>query len=250
MKLGKNKRPRIGTSGWSYDDWREGKFYPENLKKIDELGFIAQHFSTVELNASFYHLPKKKTFQNWKKRTPDNFTFAVKASRYITHIKKLKDPADPWGNFYERAKLLGKKLGPVLVQLPPSWKKNKKRLQNFLKTAKKNHPKLAFEFRHPSWFCDEIYDILRKNNCALVYANCGQKWPQVWKETTNDFTYIRMHGPDGSYASKYSKSQLQNLTEKLEKPLKKDKEVYVYFNNDYHGYAIENAKMIKALMTH
>lgn len=240
----------IGTSGWSYEDWRGGKFYPEQLKKTDELPFIAKHFNTVELNASFYHLPKKKTFTNWKSKVPDNFVFAVKASRYITHVKKLKDPTDPWGNFYQRAKLLEEKLGPILVQLPPSWKKNKNRLQNFLKVATKDHKKLAFEFRHPSWFCPGVYDTLKGFNVDLVYADCGQKWPQVWKETSNQFVYIRMHGPDGSYASKYSEPQLKNLADKLKKPLKNGKEVYVYFNNDYHGYAIDNAKMLNTLMAH
>lgn len=239
----------IGTSGWSYEDWRGGEFYPKNLAKTDELPFLTKHFSTVELNASFYHLPKEQTFKNWREEVPEDFTFSVKASRYLTHIKKLKDPKEIWGNFYERAKLLENKLGPILVQLQPAWRKNKERLKNFLKTAKKDYNKLALEFRHPSWFCSEIYDILKKEGVALVYADCGQKWPQVWKETSDEFVYLRMHGPDGSYATKYKKGRLKEIKEKIKKPLENGKEVYVYFNNDYKAFAIENAKELGKIVT-
>lgn len=247
MSFARADNIRIGTSGWSYEDWRGGKFYPKNLKKINELGYLAESFNTVELNASFYHLPKKYTFKNWKKKTPKDFVFSVKASRYITHIKKLKDSQETWGNFYQRTKLLGGKLGPILVQFQPSWKKNTQRLKNFLKVATKDHEKLALEFRHPSWFCDNIYDILREYNVTLVYADCGQKWPQKWRETSSDFAFIRMHGPNGSYATKYKKDHLRKIAEKIEKPLKQDKKVYVYFNNDYEAYAIENALALKDL---
>lgn len=240
----------IGTSGWSYDDWRGSEFYPDNLAKTDELPFLAEHFSTVELNASFYHLPKEQTFKNWCEEVPEEFMFSVKASRYLTHIKKLKNPKEIWGNFYERAKLLEEKLGAVLVQLQPSWKKNAQRLKKFLKVAKKDHEKLALEFRHPSWFCDEIYDILKKYNIALVYADCGQKWPQVWRETSDDFVYLRMHGPDGSYATKYDKEHLKKIAKKIKKTLADNKEVYIYFNNDYEAFAIENTKMLITLMSH
>lgn len=233
----------IGTSGWNYKHWENGIFYPADLPKAKQLGFFSQIFNTVELNASFYHLPRIKTFQNWRKRTSQDFIFAVKASRYITHIKKLK--GEGWSRFISRAKYLKEKLGPILFQLPPNWKKNEKRLKAFVNKLSSKY-RYVFEFRHLSWFCDEIYKILQKKNCGLCIANSA-RFPARERITSN-FVYLRFHGPNGLYNSKYSKSQLQKWASKIKRWHRRGLDIYVYFNNDFQGYAIQNARELTKLI--
>lgn len=239
---------KIGTSGFSYSDWKGG-FYPEDLDDGDQLEHYANHFSTVELNNTFYHLPSKETFTGWRERTPDDFTFAVKISRFITHRKYLKDCKEPWSNFYERARALKENLGPFLIQLPPRWNKNLERIKGSVEVLKEVSPKkrFAFEFRNESWFDKEVLNFVKqKKNFSLCIAD-SQKWPSV-DEVTGNFVFIRLHGPGKIYKSKYSKTELEEWADKIEKYLEQDLDVYCYFNNDFEGYAVKNAKSLIELL--
>lgn len=240
---------RIGTSGWIYDSWK-GRFYPQDLARGQELEFYAQKFDTVELNASFYRLPSLKTFENWHTRTPKGFIFSVKTSRFITHIKKLRKSQEPWQQLLAHAQALQEKLGPFLFQFPPNWQKNAQRLNHFLKMAVSIQEKvrLAFEFRHPSWFDQEIFELCQKYNVALVISDSGKRWPEIQK-VTSDLVYIRFHGPGQLYASKYSQSALQKWAQQIQTFLNQNLDVFCYFNNDYSGYAVENARDLKKLLS-
>jgi len=261
----------IGTSGWVYSHW-QGIFYPEDLPSKDKLKYFSQHFNTAEINYSFYHLPRPTTYQNWYNQTPEDFLFAVKASRFITHIKRLKGVhpvksakggakqfngvKEAWKQFLENALSLKEKLGPILFQFPPSFRANEieiKRLEDFLKlinvTRKGNVTlRFAFEFRDKSWCDKKIYNLLKKYNVAWVIADspsCPILRPGSGQEAevvTADFVYIRMHGSKVLFSSKYTKKELSSLAQKIKKWLKQGLDVYCYFNNDFHGYAIENAK--------
>ena len=237
----------IGTSGWNYSGWRE-IFYPKNLKSQDFLRFYSSQFKTVEVNYSFYHLPKPTTCIKWYNQTPKDFVFSVKASRFITHIKRLKGVKISWRKFLENALNLKEKLGPILFQFPPNFKateENIKRLENFLSILSKKL-KFAFEFRHQSWCEEKIYKLLRKNKVGWVIAD-SSRYPKA-EAVTADFIYIRMHGPKELFASKYPRKEIKNLASKIKKWLKQDLDVYVYFNNDAMGYAVENAKALIALV--
>ncbi len=237
----------IGTSGWVYSHW-DGIFYPEGLSSKDKLKFFSQHFKTAEINYSFYHLPRPATYQNWYTLTPDDFLFAVKASRFITHIKRLKGVKSAWETFIKNALNLKEKLGPILFQFPPSFhadEENIERLENFLEYISKRKMRYAFEFRHQSWFKEKVYKILKKSNSALVIAD-SPKYPKA-EILTADFVYVRMHGSKQMFASKYTKKELKELADKIRK-WQKTKDVFVYFNNDVHGFAIDNAKELKSLL--
>jgi len=241
----------IGTSGWSYGDWADGIFYPKDLREKDWLKFYSQHFKTVEVNATFYHQMKAQTFANWRQITPRNFVFSVKISRFLTHVKKLNQPKEPWQRFIGNAKYLKEKLGPILIQLSPNFKANLVKLENLLKIIPRKF-QVALEVRDDSWFCDDIYQILKKYNCALVFAD-SQEWPSLVRRDlrispTADFIYIRMHGPGDLYGSKYTTAHLKNVAEKIKQWQKKIKEIYVYFNNDTRGYAVDNAKKLEKLV--
>lgn len=235
----------IGTSGFSYAHWEKGIFYPLDLPKTKQLEYYSQHFQTVELNNPFYHLPLAKTFQSWEQRTPQDFIFAVKASRYISHIKKLKGCRQPWQLFISRAEKLKEKLGPILFQLPPGWQVNAKRLEAFLKILPKKY-QYSFEFRHQSWFCQEVYQLLKKYNIALCLADSNQ-WPYQ-EEITANFIYLRLHGSHSLYSSRYTNQELKKWAAKIKKWLK-NRDVYVYFNNDANGYAVKNAQTLKKMFT-
>jgi uncharacterized protein YecE (DUF72 family) len=238
----------IGTSGWIYGDW-DGIFYPENLQSKDKLQYFSSHFNTTEINYSFYHLPRPKTYENWYDQTPKNFVFAVKTSRYITHIKRLIDVKDAWKQFLKNTLHLKEKLGPVLFQFPPSFKvsdENIKRLKELLKLISKKKIRFAFEFRHKSW-CDEVvYDILKRFNIAWVIAD-SPNYPKA-EAITADFAYIRMHGSTALFSSKYTNEELKTLAQKIRLWLKRGIDVYVYFNNDFHGFAVQNAKELLELL--
>ena len=232
---------RIGTSGWHYADW-QGRFYPENLPKSKWLEFYAKEFDTVEINNTFYHQPKEQTFQNWRKQAPKNFLFTVKANRFITHIKRLKEPKEPLERFFKGALLLKENLGPILYQLPPGLHKDPERLQSFLRVLPK---KLiaVFEFRHESWFSEDTYKLLKEFNAGFcIHDMPGIKVPRV---ITCDVIYVRFHGPTGRYQGNYSKSALQEWAKWITANLKGKKAVFAYFNNDYNAYAINNAKTLK-----
>jgi uncharacterized protein YecE (DUF72 family) len=236
---------RIGTSGWYYDHWRE-RFYPADLPKSKWFEYYAQHFDTVEINNTFYHLPKEKTFQRWHDIAPKNFLYAVKASRYITHIKKLNDAGEPLERFFERANLLKTRLGPVLFQLPPSLHKNLDRLEAFIKLLPKRKT-AVFEFRHQSWYEDDTFKLLDKSGVGFcIHDLSGNKSPRA---VTGSIIYVRFHGTTGRYAGNYPESQLQDWAEWLKHHAKNVRAAYAYFNNDVQGHAINNAKQLKSLLS-
>lgn len=233
----------IGTSGWHYGHWR-GPFYPQNMESEDFLTFYAEKFDTVEVNNTFYHLPKREDLKSWTRKVPANFIFSVKASRYITHMKKLKNPNEASSKFLEIVSTFGEKLGPVLFQSPPRWGVNAERLSDFLKVLPKKY-RYAFEFRDESWFVDEIRDVLEKNNSAFCIYNLEGKTSPEW--LTANFIYIRFHGPGAVYQGSYSRSFLQEWAGKIEK-WSRNRDVFIYFNNDAMGYAVENALDLKSML--
>jgi uncharacterized protein YecE (DUF72 family) len=232
---------RIGTSGWHYAHW-EGLFYPEKLPKSKWFEHYAKDFDTVEINNTFYQLPKKQTFELWHKQAPKNFLYTVKANRYITHLKRLKEPKEPLGRFFERVQLLKTNLGPILYQLPPSFHKDLDRLEGFLQALPKGRQAI-FEFRHKSWFSDDTYELLDRFSTGFcVHDMAGVPAPRV---VTGDIIYVRFHGATGKYQGNYTKAVLKNWAKWLKENTKKVRSIYAYFNNDVHGYAIYNAKTLK-----
>lgn len=241
--MGKN-RAYIGTSGWHYSHW-ENIFYPADLKKKDQLEFYTSKFTSVELNNSFYRQPKQENYITWRDGAPDNFLFAIKANRYFTHLKKLNVTAEELENFIKSCALLGKKLGPILFQLPPKWKLNLSRLDHFLKLLPKGY-QYTFEFRESSWYNLAVYDLLRKYNCAFcIYHLAGHQSPII---TTADFVYVRLHGPEGKYQGKYNPETLINWKDLIQQWRTENKKVYFYFDNDQQGFAAMNALDLQALI--
>ena len=237
---------RIGTSGWYYSHW-QGKFYPENLPKSEWLAYYAKQFDTVEINNTFYHLPQEQSLKNWCKIAPENFLFAVKANRYITHIKKLKNTKDELKRFFERVKLLKNHLGPVLYQLPPTLRKNLDKLGSFLKLLPKKH-RAVFEFRNESWYEDDTYTLLDDFNAGFCIHDIGGR--QTPKVITGKIIYIRFHGTTGRYAGSYTDEKLAEWVNWIRENHCKAAAVYAYFNNDVSGHAIDNASTIKSLIQH
>jgi uncharacterized protein YecE (DUF72 family) len=231
----------IGTSGWHYDDWR-GRFYPEKMPKTKWLEFYARHFNTLELNNSFYRLPSEKAFITWHDSSPPGFIFAVKASRYITHIKRLKDCEEAVEKFILRVSLLKDKLGPVLYQLPASFQRDHDRLDSFLSILPRGF-RHVIEFRHKSWFDEDVYDILRRNNTGF----CVFDMPKLTSPliATSGFAYIRFHGSGGLYSGRYGDEDLAEWAKKIKRLAANVGPVNIYFNNDVRGYAIDNARTLR-----
>ena len=252
-----SRKVYIGTSGWVYGHW-EDIFYPKDLPSGDKLKYYSGHFKTTEINYSFYRLPRPATYQKWYEDTPADFLFTVKASRFITHIKRLKGVREPWRIFLKNALNLKEKLGPILFQFPPSFRAtegNLKRLKNFLKFICQNLPKtlpnfnklhFAFEFRHQTWSSQNLYDLLKKYNASWVIAD-SPRYPKA-EVVTCDFVYMRMHGSRVLFSSKYDRKELKDLAQKIKKWQKDRMDVYCYFNNDAHGFAIENAKQLSKFL--
>jgi uncharacterized protein YecE (DUF72 family) len=235
----------VGTSGYSYKHWI-GRYYPEDLKPSEWLKFYLQDFDTVELNNTFYQLPSEETFDNWRKSTPGDFLFAVKGSRFITHMIKLKDAQRGLTNFMPRAERLRRKLGPVLWQLPPGWKVNVERLEEFLSLLPRQH-RYTFELRNQTWMTEDVYAVLRKYNAAFcIYELAGYQSPL---EITADWTYVRLHGPTAfKYQGSYSDRQLAAWAEQIRKWSRTMKAIYVYFDNDDSAFAVRNALTLKKLV--
>ena len=235
----------IGTSGWNYKHWL-GSLYPEDLPDKEMLSFYAEHFETVEINNTFYHLPSFKTLRTWRETVPRTFTFAVKGSRFITHMKKLKAPKTSTKKFFTRAERLEDKLGPILFQLPPHWGCDPDRLADFLDALPSRH-RYVFEFRDRSWHTKKVYDLLKKHNAAFcIYDLAGKESPL---EITAAFTYIRLHGPtQAAYAGSYPQQTLKKWARRTKEWGKDLKAVYFYFNNDPTGHAVRNAMKLKALI--
>src|SRR3990167_5093092 len=241
----------IGTSGLNYSHWSNGVFYPAGLPASKWLSFYANTFNSVELNVTFYRLAKKLTFEKCAKETGENFVFAIKGSRFITHVKKLNNIEDSVGLFFENAAGLGKKLKIVLWQFGANFKINSQRLMDFCDVLRRNkiakNLSHAFEFRSESWFCDEVYEILKKHNFALCLAH-SNAWPNA-KIVTANYVYLRFHGGEILFTSNYSKKELGKWAEKIKKWLGEGKDVYAYFNNDALGYAPKNAKQLLKLIS-
>lgn len=236
---------RIGTSGWHYKHWR-GPFYPTDLPASEMFAFYMEHFDTVEINNSFYHLPSAETFVSWKEAAPKGFLFAVKGSRFITHMKKLSDPETSVEKFVERITHLGRKLGPILWQLPPHWQVNPQRLDEFLAAIPRRF-RSAFELRDPSWFNEEVNAVLRKHRAAFCIYDFDRR--QSPRTVTVDFVYVRLHGPEGKYAGSYSDAALRDWARQFRAWEREGRAVYCYFDNDQAGYAVKNALRLKELVT-
>ncbi len=239
----------IGTSGYYYPHWEKGVFYPLHLSKARQLEYYAHFFNTVELNVTFYRLPQEKTFVGWYKRTPDDFVFAVKGSRYITHIKRLKEVKEGLKNFFSRVRHLKEKMGVVLWQLPPNFKRDISRLKSFIEVLSLCASyRQAFEFRHQSWFCDEVFEMVSKSRASICIAD----WPGLDVHIPLDFPfiYLRRHGPigEGLYSGCYTEAEIKKDAQLILEQYHQGKDVFVYFNNDALGYAVKNALELKTLL--
>ena len=230
----------IGTSGWQYKHWRE-RFYPKGVAQSRWLEHYAERFQTVESNNAFYMLPKPETFKSWAERTPGDFCMAVKVSRYLTHIKRLREPAEPAARFLEHASHLGDKLGPVLLQLPPTLRADLAALDDTLERFGKS-VSVAVEFRHETWFTPETRSLLEDHGAALCLAD---RWSRpvtpLWR--TTDWTYLRFHEGKGAPHPCYGNSALRTWAERLSQCWGPDADVYVFFNNDGMGCALRDARV-------
>ena len=235
---------QIGTSGWHYPHWR-GPFYPEKLPASKMLEFYVRHFDTVELNNTFYRLPTETGVNDWRTSTPADFCFAAKGSRFLTHMKKLKDPAPGIEKYFDRIAGLGQKLGPIVWQLPPQWEVNAERLEDFLEALPKRR-RYAFELRNPTWHNDEIYSILRHHNAAFCIFQIAGMFSGI--QLTADFTYVRLHGPAGAYQGSYSQDVLGRWSDQLREWDRHLRAAYIYFDNDQAAYAAENALALKQML--
>jgi uncharacterized protein YecE (DUF72 family) len=234
----------IGTSGYVYRHWRNGVFYPPGLPVREELPYYASRFRTVELNNPFYRLPTAEMFRRWREITPDDFQFAVKASRYITHVKRLRNVSEEITLFLERAAHLGTKLGPILFQLPPTQQLDLSRLAEFLPLLSAGH-RWVLEFRHPSWHTPEVYRLLAEHQVALCIPVGGGLHPD--RVTTADFTYLRMHRgqqPGGGFTA----DELKTWAARVDAVSRTGKDAYVYFNNDWEGFAVRDATTLLQLL--
>jgi uncharacterized protein YecE (DUF72 family) len=238
------RRPvHVGCSGWVYPHWRE-RFYPKGVPQREWLGFYAEHFDTVEVNNTFYRLPKPPMVEGWAEHSPRGFTFAVKVSRYMTHIKRLTMVETGLKRFYEPLEPLtgSGKLGPLLWQFPPNFHRDTERLADSL--AKLPGGRHALEFRHESWFTDEVYSLLGEHDVALVIGDESSRWVSTPHVRTTDWTYIRLHHGTRGRHGNYSPSEIERWARRI-RQWRRDTEVYAYFNNDWEGYAIRNAKLLK-----
>lgn len=244
IPIEKNKF-NIGTSGWSYAGWL-GNFYPEKIKSPLILPYYASLLDSVELNTSFYGIPSKKNVTKWVEITPPHFVFSCKANRYITHLKKLEDTKETVEKLLDVFSHFEEKLGAILFQFPPYWPIDIPRLHAFIKHLPKRYL-YTFEFRHKSWFCDELYTLLHKYNLSLCFYNHKMFWsPEI---ITGQFIYIRMHGPnEEAYQGSYEESVLQEYAQKFIKWREEGKAVYCYFDNDEKAQAPINAQRLRDIL--
>lgn len=238
-------RIRIGTSGWSYDHW-QGPFYPDDLSHGEWLGYYAGRFRGVEINASFYRLPSADTLRGWSRRVPADFAFAFKASRFLTHMKKLKPAPDSLAAMLSRARVLRSRLGPILFQLPPHWHANPGRLADFLDALPRRH-RYAFEFRDASWWSDRVFALLERHGAAAVWFDLeGRRSPVV---DTAAFRYVRWHGPGTeAYTGRYGGNRLRPLARRAREWREAGQDVYIFFDNDEAGYAPADALALQRML--
>ncbi|MBI4579243.1 MAG: DUF72 domain-containing protein [Planctomycetes bacterium] len=237
----------IGTSGWSYPHWGKGRFYPRGTKPGDYLAYYSREFGTVEINASFYQPPRPEMIDRWREATGSRFLFAIKLWRRITHERKLADCEQELRDFLSRVEAFGPKRGPLLIQLPPSLHRDDERLDGFLNAFKavggKARWRFAVEFRHPSWLATPVYALLDGHGAACVLADLA-RCPIV-EPNDSPFFYVRRHGPGGAYRGCYSADHLAADADRIRAWLQSGRDVYVYFNNDIEGHAIDNARQLR-----
>lgn len=229
---------RVGTSGYQYDHWR-GLFYPLDLSKKNWFAYYAKHFDTVEINNTFYGLPSAETFDAWRTQAPAGFCYALKFSRYGSHVKRLKEPRATIKTFLQHARRLRKFLGPILVQLPPNWDVNTDRFVGFLKAAPRS-VRWSFEFRDTRWLCKEVFAILQQHNAVLCIHDMIENHP---RRITADWIYLRFHGDH--YSGSYTSQALKVQAKWIKQQLGEGKDVFAFFNNDAEGCAIRNAAELR-----
>ena len=239
------KAVRVGCSGWNYAHWRE-RVYPKGVPARRWLEYYATLFDTVEVNSTFYRLPRRNAVAAWVQETPDDFLFSVKSSRYLTHLKRLTDLGTGVERFYERIEPLveSPKLGPVLWQLPGNFRRDDSRLGAALEALPRGRH--CFEFRHPSWFCPEVYELLRRSGTALVIGDTPRR-PFQAHELTADWTFVRFHHGHRGRNGNYSDRELDEWAQTIRR-WRRSVEVFAYFNNDWNAYAVENAKRLRRLL--
>ena len=230
----------IGTSGWQYRDWR-GRFYPEGVPVRGWLGHYAARFATVEVNNAFYRLPARETFKGWASATPDDFVVAVKASRYLTHVRRLRDPEDPVALLMERAAGLGGALGPILLQLPPTLRADVAALERTLRAFPAG-VRVAVEPRHESWWTPELRGCLERHGAALCLSDTGGRLSPLW--ATTDWGYVRFHRGRAQPFPCYGRTAIRTWAERLRDLWPADADVYAYFNNDTNGCAPRDARQL------
>jgi uncharacterized protein YecE (DUF72 family) len=240
------KPVRIGCSGWVYGDWR-GRLYPEGLPQRRWLARYAEAFDTVEVNSTFYRLASPKGVDTWVEQTPEGFLFSCKASRYLTHVRRLSDVRRGVGRFYEPLKRLASagKMGPTLWQLPESFKRDDERLERALRQLRRGRH--CFEFRHESWFTDDVYEILRRHGAALVIGDHPER-PFQAHELTADWTFVRFHYGRRGRRGRYSERELEGWKRRIA-AWRSRAEVFAYFNNDWEGHAVDNAGWLKSRLS-
>jgi uncharacterized protein YecE (DUF72 family) len=243
--MGRAGRPYIGTSGWRYDAWREN-FYGDRPAS-EWLRFCAGKFTALEVDATFYRLQSVDVFRRWRRETPPDFCFAIKANRFLTHNRKLREPLAPIRLERGRAAGLGAKLAVVLWQLPRNFRCNLERLEAFARALRAwRRVRHAIEFRHPSWFVDEVAECLRAHRIAVCQSDAAD-WPQ-WDAVTTDLVYVRLHGHAVTYASAYAESELRAWARKVRRWLSEGRDVHVYFDNDAWGHAPRDALRLIELL--
>jgi uncharacterized protein YecE (DUF72 family) len=234
---------RVGTSGWIYPHWR-GRFYPEAMPQSCWFAHYAAHFNTVEINNTFYRLPEATTFEHWREQAPEGFEYAVKANRYLTHQKKLREAGESLERFLEAVRLLGNHLGPILFQLPPRWNFDAARLRSFLALLP-DGTLPVFEFRDRSWLCRECFALLEHHGACLCIHDLLPRHPRV---LTGPAAYVRFHGAGEVYGGSYRRTRLRRWAEWLKGVREQGLAAYAFFNNDENAYAVYNAKTLLALL--
>lgn len=235
----------VGTSGYSYKHW-QGRFYPQDLSEEKWLAYYVEKLQSVELNNTFYNLPNEHTAEKWREEAPEGFVFSVKASRYITHLKKLKDSTEPVENFLGKVKQLKEKLGPILFQLPPHWKPDIGRLDKFTESLPDGY-RYVFEFRDHFWNREDVYRLLEDRGMSFcIFELAGHQSPL---QVTSELVYVRLHGPaDTKYEGEYNDKDLEKWCDRINQWQKEKKEVFLYFDNDQNAYAAKNAIQLRRML--
>jgi uncharacterized protein YecE (DUF72 family) len=231
---------RIGCSGWIYRHWR-GSFYSTTLKPAQWFTHYARYFDTVEINNTFYRLPSERAFDAWREQAPRGFMYAVKASRFLTHMKKLKDPEEPIERILGRARRLGPTLGPVLYQLPRGWKRNIDRLAAFFAALPRDMSHVM-EYRRADWLCDEVFDLMREHRIGLCIHDLLPDHPRI---VISEVAYVRFHGAGVKYGGSYSRAQLRRWADWITEQASFGHRVFCYFNNDAGAHAVRNARTLR-----